>query len=134
MKYKQNLRNLQNQPVTVSQKTGLKFWLSISKILQETPDHYISKLVTVATNSKSIKKLQPSGRISAGQNIAECRHQLSDELKATFEIKIRAAENDADSRLGTYLLINPSLSKPVFEDKLEFQRVCVSRYRTGSDD
>ena len=24
MKYKQNLRNLQNQPVTVSQKTGLK--------------------------------------------------------------------------------------------------------------
>ena len=27
MKYKQNLRNLQNQPVTVSQKTGLNTFL-----------------------------------------------------------------------------------------------------------
>ena len=30
MKYKQNLRNLQNQPVTVSQKTGLKASLNLS--------------------------------------------------------------------------------------------------------
>ena len=59
---------------------------------------------------------------------------MSADLKSTCERKIRAAASDADSRLGTYLVINPSLSKPVFEDKLEFQRACISRYRTGSHD
>ena len=30
------------------------------------------------------------------------------------------------------MTINPDLRKPCFQDKLEFQRICISRYRTGS--
>ena len=41
---------------------------------------------------------------------------------------------DVDSSLGTYIVVNHLLSKPFFSDKLEFQWVCISRYRTGSHD
>ena len=64
----------------------------------------------------------------------ECKEQLTAEFKTSFENKIRASAGDVDSRLGTYLVVNPSLSKPLFSNKLEFQRVCISRYRTGSHD
>ena len=44
----------------------------------------------------------------------------------------RIYNDDAGSRLGTYLSINPDLSKPVYGHILEFRRKCISRYRTGS--
>ena len=37
-----------------------------------------------------------------------------------------------DSRLGTYLLVNGSLSIPDHRNVLEFKRVLLTRYRTGS--
>ena len=113
-------------------KQQLKFWSSINEIMREKPDHYISKLVSKALDSncsfvKYYKNLEESYT-----NTDECEKKLVDDFKTTFETKITAASNDRDSRLGTYLSINPSLSKPEFKDKLEFQRVCISRYRTGS--
>ena len=110
----------------------LKFWLSINKIVQETPDHYIAKLVTAAANTKYIKYYK--NLEESYTSIAECKSRLTDSLKSSCEDKIRAAATDTDSRLGTYLTLNPTLSKPVFEDKLEFQRTCITRYRTGSHD
>ena len=66
-------------------------------------------------------------------NPATCVNTLKNGFRSKFEVKIRtAAEHDEDSKLGTYLLVNPSLMNPVQEGKLEFQRVCVTRYRTGS--
>ena len=54
-------------------------------------------------------------------------------FRVNFEEKIRLkAANDGNSKLGTYLLINPDLSKPHYEGILEFQRVITTRYRTGS--
>ena len=100
--------------------------------MQENPDHYISKLVSKASDSncsfvKYYKNLEESYT-----NTDDCEKKLVDDFKTTYKTKIIAASNDRDSRLGTYLSINPSLSKPEFKDKLEFQRVCISRYRTGS--
>ena len=66
------------------------------------------------------------------ENVEECEEKLVEVFKTSYENKIKHAADDRDSRLGTYLTINPSLSKPEFDDKLEFQRVCISRYRTGS--
>ena len=45
---------------------------------------------------------------------------------------VSEANEDLDSRLGSYFQINSHLEKPKFDDKLEFQRVCITRYRTGS--
>ena len=110
----------------------LKFWTGINKIMQETPEHYISKLVTIAANCKYIKYYKHLEE--SYSSTLECREHLTAEFKTSFENKIRASAADVDSRLGTYLEVNPTLTKPVFSDKLEFQRVCISRYRTGSHD
>ena len=110
----------------------LKFWTAISKIMEETPEHYISKLVTIAANCKYVKYYKHLEE--SYPSTLECKEQLTAEFKTSFENKIRASAGDVDSRLGTYLVVNPSLSKPLFSNKLEFQRVCISRYRTGSHD
>ena len=44
----------------------------------------------------------------------------------------QAAREDADSKLGTYLMVNPELKSPKYEQRFEFQRVVCTRYRTGS--
>ena len=64
---------------------------------------------------------------------ADCVASLKADFESSLQRKIRAAANeDSDSRLGTYLLVNPTLVKPSYVEKMEFQRVCVTRYRTGS--
>ena len=37
-----------------------------------------------------------------------------------------------NSKLGTYFQVNPTLERPTYNDKTEFQRICITRYRTGS--
>ena len=95
------------------------------------PDHCIAKLVSAASDSgyiKYYKELQHKF-----ESIEQCNEILTNQFKSSFETKVQdAAAKDPDSKLGTYLAINPTLSKPSYEDKLEFQRVCISRYRTGS--
>ena len=48
--------------------------------------------------------------------------------------KIKAAnEIDVDSKLGTYLQVNPSLESPVYSDDVfEIERIHITRFRTGS--
>ena len=57
-------------------------------------------------------------------------------MKEEFTCKtkeiIQNAGTDDRSRLGAYLMINPTLTKPIYDDKLEFQRVVISRYRCGA--
>ena len=44
----------------------------------------------------------------------------------------RVPNQDIDSKLGSYLVVNPDLKMPNHQEKLEFQRTCITRYRTGS--
>ena len=58
---------------------------------------------------------------------------LKREFRNTIEEKIKStAENDIDPRMGTYLEINPQLCEHKYEGLLEYERVCITRYRTGS--
>ena len=112
-------------------KQQLKFWMSIEELLQNKPDHYICKLVAAATDCQYIKYYKQLHQTFT--DIDECDRIMTRDVKSTLEAKIRTASaNDRDSRLGTYLTINPALSKPSYPEKLEFQRVCVTRYRSGS--
>ena len=112
-------------------KQQLNFWLSIVEITQTKPNHYITKLVNAAADTRYIryyKQLQQTFTTPG-----ECVESMKATFKTTFEGKIRAAaDDDSDSRLGAYFLVNPALVKPTYNEKMEFQRVCVSRYRTGS--
>ena len=57
----------------------LKFWSSINRIIQETPEHYISKLVTAAANCKYIKYYKHLEE--RYPSIVKCKAQLTNESK-----------------------------------------------------
>ena len=112
-------------------KQQLKFWLTITDITEQRPDHYISKLVRAADNTAYVKFYK--NLATTFTETKKCVNILKNTFKTRFDSKIRdSARDDEDSKLGAYLLVNPTLSKPLFEDKLEFQRVLITRYRTGS--
>ena len=112
-------------------KQQVNFWLSIKEIMVNKPDHYISKLVKLGENTPYIKYYNQL--IDKFTSSANCTVSLLNDLEIKLSTKIRdAAMLDEDSKLGTYLAINPSLSKPTFEGVPEFKRVMLTRYRTGS--
>ena len=58
-------------------------------------------------------------------------------LRTDFRTKVdqkihEQATLDENSRFGCYLLVNPNLTKPSYLNILEFQRVSITRYCTGS--
>ena len=111
-------------------KQQLKFWMSIQDMVQNKPNHYISKLVTIAADYEYVKYYKDLEHKYT--SLKACEESIKNEFKCAFERKIQAALPDEDSRLATYLMINPNMSKPVYHNKLEFQRTCITRYRTGS--
>ena len=111
----------------------LKFWLSLHQTVFNKIDHYITKLVRIAENEelpyiKYYKNLQTEFIDSE-----RCKQKIEQDFRTKFEEKIREKSNsDIDSRLGSYLQMNPSLQKPIYENMIEFERVVTTRYRTGS--
>ena len=62
-----------------------------------------------------------------------CEKTMKETIRANRNQKIEESFRlDENSKLGTYFQVNPSLEKSIFNDKAEFQRICVTRYRTGS--
>ena len=59
---------------------------------------------------------------------------LTSDFHASTVTKINdKSNNDAESRLGVYLQVNPNLTPPAYRhDILEFERVLLTRYRCGS--
>ena len=114
-------------------KRQLKFWKSIQDITNVYNEHYISKLVKIAENLnvgylKFYKDLQ-----QRFVNAERCEKILQEEFKTKCVDKIRLkAANDMNSKLGSYYEVNPNLVKPLYKEKLEFERICITRYRTGS--
>ena len=112
-------------------KQQLKFWLSLNEYLQDNPQHYLNTLIDKAKDYPYItyyKNLQQTYT-----DTKMCDKTLKEELKAKRKDTIEnAARLDENSKLGSYLQVNPTLEKPIYDNKLEFQRVCVTRYRTGS--
>ena len=108
----------------------IKFWSSLCTIQQENPNHYISKLLEIGRETEYVKfykKLHERYIYPAS-----CISEMKEEFINNVTEKLRQSANDPDSRLGCYFLLNPQLSSPMYNNKLEFQRVCISRYRTGS--
>ena len=109
----------------------IKFWTSMQMLSTTNPSHNISKLIAATEDTKYIKHYKHL--VQKYTDPDKCTDILSNEFRNTFVAKIRStADLDINSRLGTYAYINPSLTQPSFENKLEFQRVIITRYRTGS--
>ena len=64
-----------------------------------------------------------------------CEQSLTTSFRDECMTKIRQkAVEDANSRLGVYSHVNPQLEPPTnnYEYNLEFERVLITRYRSGS--
>ena len=112
-------------------KQQLKFWTGIQDIVNADPDHYISKLVAIGEGTNYIKYYR--NLANTYTDAKSCTNRMKTYHKETWKEKIEiAARADPDSKLGTYLMVNPELKAPVFDKKFEFQRTLITRYRTGS--
>ena len=60
---------------------------------------------------------------------------LRSEFLTNFNQKIRNANNiDIDSKLGTYLQVNPNLESPTYRNHVfEIEKIHITRFRTGSN-
>ena len=112
-------------------KQQIKFWIAIQDIIDSNPEHYIAKLVRIGESTDYIKYYR--NMIDIYKDTKTCNETMKNNYSISMKTKIEiAARTDPDSKLGTYLMINPELKTPVYEQKFEFQRVAVTRYRTGS--
>ena len=85
-------------------KQQLKFWSSIRNLMENNPDHYISKLAILAENTSYVKYYK--GLLSTYTNPINCEKTLMDTLKRNVTDKVKlAAAHDEDSKLGAYLSI-----------------------------
>ena len=112
-------------------KQQMKFWIAIENIMNSDPNHYISKLVNVGENTEYIKYYR--NLMTKYTDLKTCNDTMKNNFRSSARLKIeRAAQDDSGSKLGTYLMINPELKAPDHGRKFEFQRVMITRYRTGS--
>ena len=112
-------------------KQQLKFWEMIVDMIDDNPDNYIAKLVKLGENTSYIRYYKQL-RTKYTDPIS-CMKTISANFKDKFSSKIHeSARLDVDSKLGKYLAINPTLSKASYVNVIEFQRILISRYRTGA--
>ena len=109
-------------------KQQINFWGSIQNLAQ---DHYISKLIHTAEESEFVRYYKD---LEHHYNTpCEYERLMKNDFQDAIKEKLQtAAQQDVNSKLGTYSILNPNLLKPKYEYKLEFQRVMITRYRTGA--
>ena len=112
-------------------KQQLKFWLNIKELSRKNKEHYISKIINNAQNYPFIRYYEQLEE--RFQNPKNCEIMLKNDVMNDWKQRIiLAAENDIDSKVGTYWTVNAALKTPLYENKLEYERIIITRYRTGS--
>ena len=112
-------------------KQQIKFWAAIEDIIETYPNHYISKLVKIGEDTEYVKYYK--NLMNTYTDTKTCNDTMKNNYRNLVRDKFeKAAREDSDSKLGTYLMINQDLVSPEYNQKFEFQRVQVTRYRTGS--
>ena len=68
------------------------------------------------------------------ENTEACEEILTQTFRDTYTAKIHQKAEDQNSRFGAYLLVNPNLEPPSqnYDCKPEFERILITRYRSGS--
>ena len=115
-------------------KQQLNFWVNLQTYLNNNPDHPLKSLI----DQGLVSNLPYLKYYTNLEQTYQTPKNLEDKLINDFHIANKAkimtkSNDDAESRLGVYLLVNPSLTSPTQRDDLiEFERVLLTRYRCGS--
>ena len=113
----------------------LKFWLQMKDYVAENPHSALAKVYSMGltANSSYLKHYQRLERCYADPKA--CEESIEKAAMNSYQEKVRTKHrNDIDSKLGTYLRINPNLQchVPKPQTTMEFERELVTRFRTGS--
>ena len=115
-------------------KQQLNFWLTLKTYLEENPGHPLAALIEHG-RSINLKYLGYYDNLARLYNTPQnCQKLQREKFRNESAEKIRQkALNDDESRFGVYQLINSELTPPrQRSDILEFERILVTRYRSGS--
>ena len=116
-------------------KAQLKFWLFMKDYALEHPNSAFAKVLNIGSNcNMGYLRYYENLQTQFTDPIA-CQKSIEQDLFESFRRSMETAlETDADSRLGTYYRVNPTLEKhvPKPQTVLEIERELVTRYRTGS--
>ena len=115
------------------QKQQLKFWLHICEYCTVYPDSALSKISKIAIDSNVSYVKYYLNLVSAYHTPQNCQSKLELQYMDTWKRRFTESSADNDSKLGTYLQINPSLQRFVPTTYLtESERILTTRFRTGS--
>ena len=113
----------------------LKFWLQISTYIVDNPDSAVAKIYNIGVQSKS-SYLHYYQKLERDYGEPKtCFESIKDNTFQSYKEKIALHHaTDSNSKLGTYLQVNPSLSSYVPDPQkiLELERELTTRFRTGS--
>ena len=114
-------------------KTQLKFWMYINEYKQSYPNSAVAKVIDIGL-SNNIPYLNYYKSLQAEYvDPPSCQRAVQKQYFESFKRKMTIAlENDADSKLGTYLRVNPTAYIPRPQSLMEIERELLTRYRTGS--
>ena len=115
-------------------KQQLKFWMYIQSYMEDHPNHPLANLIEHGQRI-NLQYLNYYEKLEADfNNPGACQKTLTQTARHAIMTKIRTkSSNDNDSRLGVYLQVNTQLTPPKQHSNiLEFERVIISRYRSGS--
>ena len=113
----------------------LKFWSQMKVYVTENPQSALAKVYNMGITAKSSYLIYYQKLESTYVDPKACEESIEKEILNKYQEKIRSQHrNDNDSKLGTYLRINPNLQcyTPKPQTIMEIERELVTRFRTGS--
>ena len=115
--------------------TQLKFWLQMKNYITEHPQSALAKVYRTGITAKSpyLNYYQKLEDVYGEPEV--CEKNIESELLKSYEERLKSQhDNDRDSKLGTYLRVNPNLESyvPNPQTIMESERELVTRFRTGS--
>ena len=114
-------------------KQQLNFWMKLNTYLQENPEHPLAGIIEYARSINLRYITYYDSLQEEYTNPQDCLKQLCDNFRNECADTIRQkGADDASSRCGMYLQVNPELQPPEQRKMLEMERILLSRYRSGS--
>ena len=113
-------------------RSQIQFWSSLVRNLDVNSS--LSKLIQAASNINLSYIMYYENLVTKFVTANKCESDLKSEFSNSIKLKIRNANlYDPDSKLGTYLQVNPDLTTPTHDNNMfEIERVHITRFRTGS--
>ena len=115
-------------------KLQYTFWTKITRYAVDNPDSAIAKVLKCGSSCTLAFIRYYNGLLKEYSNPSFCQMKTEADFRKKWKLIINQKASDPDSKLGTYLLVNPELKPYVTysQGTMECERIIITRFRTGS--